>query len=276
MKVLFGHHGLRGDLAINIPAIEHAKKVTGLQIDMPINKQFLDLLPIFMNQPSFHPVITDDYEKFPSELDKKWVEAKKYNKIFNPMQPHVDDWFNKRHQVSAVLFDYFGQDLPSDSLQINLHRWFDVEKENNCIAFAAFAGWSHEKQSDKQLTVENAQAIADAINQMGYSVVQIGGPDEPRLEGTAFFLGSYFEAVKVVLGCRLLLHTDTGMGWIASGYKHPQIGLYGARYYGAANVKNIQPVNPNGLYLDAATFNEISLDKIIQTLKTVLKQYERI
>lgn len=271
MKVLLGHHGLRGDLAINIPAIEHAKKVTGWTIDMPINQQFIDLLPIFMNQPSFNPVITSDYEKFASEGDRKLVESRKYTKIFNPMQPHADDWYNKRHQVSAVLFDYFGQDLPLDSLQINLSRWFDIIKESNCIAFAPFAGWSHERTSDKMLTIENAQRIADAINKMGYSVCQIGGRDEPRLDGTAFFMGSYFESVKVVLGCRLLLHTDTGMGWIASGYKHPQVGLYGHRYYGAANVKNIQPVNPNGVYLDAPTVNDISLDNIVHALKMVLR-----
>ncbi len=270
MKVLLGHHGLRGDLALNIPAIEHAKKVAGWTIDMPINKQFLDLLPIFVNQPSFNPVITDNYETFSSPSDKILVKARGYGNVFNPMQPHRDDWYNHRHQTSTVLFDYFGQELPLDSLQINLSRWFDVTKESNCIAFAPFAGWSHEKKSDKMLTVENAQKIADAINKMGYSVVQIGGPDEPRLEGTAFFLGSYFESVKVVLGCRLLLHTDTGMGWITSGYKHPQIGLYGHRYYGEANVKNIQPVNPNGIYLDSATVNDISLDSIVQTLKTIL------
>lgn len=275
-KVLLGHHGLRGDLAINIPAIQHAKKVAGWTIDMPINKQFIDLLPIFMNQPDFNPVITDDYEKFASEHDKALVKNRGYLNVFNPMQSHRDEWFNHRHQTSAVLFDYFNQELPLDSLQINLHRWFDVERESNCIAFAPFAGWSHEKQSDKQLTVENAQAIADAIHKMGYSVVQIGGRDEPRLEGTAFFIGSYFESVKVVLGSRLLLHTDTGMGWIASGYKHPQLGLYGHRYYGEKNVRNIQPVNPNGVYLDAPVVNDISVPVIVQTLKTILGKNERI
>lgn len=271
MRILLGHPGLRGDLALNVPTIHHVHEQTGTEIDMPIHKQFADMLPLFVNQPAFTPVILDGYVDFPTERDNDLVRARRYDHVFNPMQTHVHDrWFDHQHQTATVLFDYFRQILPPEREQIYLHRWFEVDSRPDYVAFAPFAGWSHERTSDKMLSVERAQAIVDSVLKLGRKVLQIGGPGEPELVGAEVFKGTYFESVKAVLSCRLLLHTDTGMGWIISGYQHPQLGLYGHRYYGKERVGNIQPRNPNGLYLDAGTVNDISLDTIANAIRLVI------
>ncbi len=270
MKILIGHPGLRGDLALNVPAIEFLSQHTSYVIDMPVHKQFADMLPLFANHSAFNPVVIDGYDTFPTERDKTLIKMRGYTRVFDPMLPHRDEWWQFRHQTSAVLWDYVNVELPLDCQQINLVQWFDVEKRGNWVAFAPFAGWSHERKNDKMLLVEKAQEIVSELIVRGYQVLQLGGSDEPRLEHTTFIASSYFESVRNMLGCKMLLTTDTGITWVASGYKFPTVALYGHRYYGSDKVGNIQPRNPNALYLDSKTVNEIPLDIIMQTVDTLL------
>ncbi len=274
MKVLLSHHGIRGDLAINVPAIEYVHERTGWQIDLPIHRDFADMAPLFLNHKAINSVvITDDYEHFPSDQDRRLIADRGYAKVFNPMQPHlIDRWFERMHQTSVVLYDYSEgrEELPADRQQINLVQWFRVERRKGWIAFAPFAGWSHERGSMKQLSADRAQEIVDVLVTAGYRVLQIGGPDEPRLDDATFLAGSYFDSVKAVLGCDLLLHTDTGLGWVISGYKHPQLGLYSNTYHTHEHIHNIQPRNTNAIYLDGpGSVNAISLDMIHQSVKAL-------
>lgn len=274
MRLLLGHHGLRGDLAINLPAIEWLRKRTHGDIDMPIHRSFADMVPLFTNQPSFNPVLTDGYNDFPTAQDAHWLKERGYNRVYNPMQPHVDvapEWHQLRHQTSAVLYDYFGEELTRAEQQISLVQWFSVpDLGKPVVAFAPFAGYIHNPHNDKQLTVERAQAIVDHLVARGYGVLQMSGAGEPHLRGATLSNPSYFEAVREMLGCKLLLHTDTGIGWVASGYRFPQLGLYGSHYYGPDKVANIVPVNPNGQHLAAHHVNDIPLDLILSTLDQAL------
>lgn len=273
MRILLGHHGLRGDLAINLPAIEHLRRIyeSKLLIDMPIHRQFADMLPLFANHPALNAcVVTDDYEHFPSDKDRAMLAARGYEQVFNPMQPHrEDDFWRRRHQTSAVLHDYFGVELPESEQQINLVKWFDVEPQPNCIAFAPFAG-NYNPDNTKALSFGRAQEIVDLLYSMGYTIIQLGGPNEPSLERTWNAKVGYFEAVRLMLGCRALIHADTGLGWVCSGYKHPQLGLYSHAYYGKEHVKNIQPRNSNALYLAEENVNEITLDEVTKSLTILL------
>lgn len=270
-RILLGHHGLRGDLAINLPAIQHLRS-HGFRIDMPIHRQFADMLPLFANHPALNAcVITDDYESFPSDKDRAMLATREYANVFNPMIGHRDDaWHQRMHQTSAVLYDYFGRELPVEEQQIELVKWWDETANiTNCVAFAPFAG-NYAPGNRKALSVEKAQQIVDLVMTMGYLVVQLGGPNEPKLEHTFSEPTSYFDSVRRMLGCRALIHTDTGLGWICSGYKHPQLGLYSHEYYGVDKVANIQPRNPNGTYLSASNVNDISVDSILHSLTMLL------
>jgi ADP-heptose:LPS heptosyltransferase len=274
-KILATHHGLRGDLAINVPAIERLKKkYPNILIDMPIHKQFADMSPLFLNHSAINSAfITDDYEKFPNEKDKIMLMKRGYSHILNPMKRHLDDrWWASMHQTTAVLFDYTeGEEiLPESERQINLTKWFDVPVLTKTVAFAPFAGYAYNINNDKMLSINMAQKIVDFLISKGFKVLQLGGSNEPMLKNaTPFQVGTYFDSVRHMLGCNFLIHTDTGMGWYASAYKHKQLGLYGHRYYGKDNVKNIQPVNPNSLYLDAATVAEIEFDKITEAIEKI-------
>lgn len=272
MRILLGHEGLRGDLAINVPAISHVRRNSpGLEIDMPIHRDFADMVPLFLNHPDLNPVIVDGYNDWPTAKDDALIKSRGYSQVFNPMQPHRrDDWHQHMHQCSAVLFDYFSQTLRPDEEQIHLVRWFEPIKHHRAVAFAPFAGFASNPNNDKRLSTERAQEIVDYLVAAGWTVLQLGGPGEPHLTNAVQLTCSYFESVRHVLGCRALIHTDTGMGWVASGYQHPQLGLYGNYYYGAAKVGNIQPRTPNGIFVDAITVAKIPLDRITQSIDTLL------
>lgn len=270
MKILFGRHGQRGDLAINLPSIEYLHRVNEgrVSIDMPINSRYSDMAPLFLNHPAINSVIiTDDYNNFPSQPDKDLLLSKRYSKIFNPMQPHRNDlWWKEDHQVSVNLYDYCDARLNEEEQQINLVKWFKEVRLGGWIAFAPFAGF-YSPQNNKKLSLEVAKQIVTKLNSIGYFVLHLGGNDEPDIGAKRFDL-NYFESVRHMLGCDLLLHTDTGLGWVASGYKMRQIGLYSNADYGEFT-KNIQPKNPNALYLEATNVNEISVDSILKAVQTI-------
>jgi ADP-heptose:LPS heptosyltransferase len=280
MKILAGHSGQLGDLFMNLPFIrwlrsynERGMTKQYLSIDMPINRKYAEAAPLFFNHPHLDGImITDAYDGFPSEIDSQLMERRGYDQVFPPMQPHVDKWWEKRHQASTVLYDYSGGqfELSDSDCQISLVKWFDVPEHKDTIAFAPFAGFYNPK-NDKKLSTERAQEIVDMILKMGYDVLQIGGPGEPILDGATQLRTPYFDSIRHILGCKAFLHTDTGAAWAISGYQFPALGVYSHRYYGPKYVKNIQPINPNAMYLDAPNVNEIELIKIERALKDLTK-----
>lgn len=276
MKILFGHHGRFGDLFINLPAIK-ALSLTyeGCLIDMPVHKDYAEAIPLLMNLPYLNGIfITNEYEKFPNQRDVDNLRGRDYDEIFNPMQrAFSDDWWKTYHQTQRVGLDYrFNSTAMSNiSKKIELNKWFDVPNKENFVALAPFPAWYEGANNPKALTVERAQEIVNFILSKGYQVLQVGHPDEPKIEGTIRLQTSYFESVKNVLGCKMMIMGDSGLNWVLSGYNFPVLGLYGHRYYGGENVKNIQPVNPNGIYLDASHVNEIPMEKILGVLEEKLK-----
>ncbi len=114
-----------------------------------------------------------------------------------------------------------------------------------------------------------AQWIVDMIRDKGHWVLQIGSPDEPKLDNCSKLDTDYFSSVRNVLGCKGMIMGDSGLNWLLSGYDFPVLGLYSQRYFGEF-LRNIQPLNPNGIYLDAPKISEIPLDLIAQNLDTLL------
>lgn len=270
MNLLIGHPGLRGDLFLNLPLIDWLKgQDPSLHIDMPIYKAYADCAPLFLNQGLLNAtVILDSYDDFPNARDRAFLNGR-YHKVLNPMAaPRDFGWHQRMHQAQRVADDY-GFALPYEARQIRLTQWFDIDVRRDWVAFAPYAGW-YNPQNDKRLSETRAQEICDLIITRGYKVLQIGGPGEPRLQRATFFEGSYFESIRAILGCKVLLHTDSGCGWAISGYQFPQLGLYSHAYYGEDRVCAIQPVNPQGVYLSDVRADQIPLDKIAQAMDSIL------
>lgn len=278
-KIIHFNQGQVGDLCINTVAARAYRgdfTYTDKMLLMSVNKKYVDILPLFYNHPhidGFH--VWDGYEQA-SEKDIIWLNNNFIDTVNNPMPKHSsDNWFENNHQAKeCCIMNNVNFNRLDEDYSCYLEKWFDIPtfKSRN-IAFAPFAGW-YNKNNDKKLSVDKAQRIVDLlINREGFSVLQVGGKDEPKLNGVWKPETSYFDSMKNILGCELLITTDTWAAWYASAYKHKTIGLYSNKYYtkyGINYIKNIQPINSNAKYLDAENVNDIPTELIIDKIKEMI------
>lgn len=268
-KILFGHHGLIGDIAMNVPSIDSILKVyPESEVWLCIHKDYKVVAPIFENQDKIAGVfISNEYENFPDSEDYEKIIKNNFDLVFNPMQSHKDDnwWKGDLIQTQEVAYSY---GLPICNPKINLKKWFCTTRHKKYIAFQPYAG-NYNPSNTKRLSEKKAQEIVDGLILLGYNVLQIGAPEEKKLKGCVKLNTNLFESIKNFLGCDLLIHTDSFSGWYASGYNFPTIGLYNYSYYGEDKIKNIQPVNPNAQYLNYSNMDNVEFDQIKEILKNI-------
>jgi ADP-heptose:LPS heptosyltransferase len=273
MKAAIGFNlGQRGDLVINTVASRSFKQMfPKTLLVLGIGPQYADMIPLFKNHPYFDAIhVYNSYDNWCDLTDQQYLSRTHYDLVFNGMPRHTSDkWFEQYHQCEEVCAMH-NLEIPED-YSCELVKWFDNDDRidtKKTIAFAPFAGF-YNKGNDKKLSIEKAQQIVDICCDLDYDVLQLGGSDEPRLNHVLTIYSDYFGSVKSMLSCKSLIHTDTGLGWVASAYKFPCLGLYSNAYYGD-KIKNIQPINPNAVYLDSDNVNNISLDIIKEKLLSII------
>ncbi len=272
MKIIHFNQGQAGDLCINTVAARQYKECNPEDtIIMSVNKKYIDLLPLFYNHPhidGFH--VWDGYD-IATTKDTEWLARNGKNIVLKtPMPQHTqNEWWKYYHQGHECCLMNGVNILHSQDFSCYLEKWFNVPKYNNTIAFAPFAGW-YNQNNDKKLTQQKAQEIVNLLTKEGYSIIQIGGHNEPILANAIKYNTSYFDSMKNILGCELLITTDTWCSWYSSAYKFPTLGLYSNSYYTVSFIKNIQPINPNAIYLDANNVNNIPNELIIDKIKAMI------
>lgn len=273
MKILGMAHGQLGDQFIQLPFIDFIKhRYFCNDYTCNINNKYSCAIDVLKLSPLIDDFfISDEYENFPSEKDRKELKKRRYDKIFDPMPKHKNSasWHTERHQTSEI-FNMYGFESDKKGYQIfldeeGLGKLHDLKKT---ITLAPFAGF-YNPNNDKKLTLKKAEEIVEIANDEGYEVIQIGGSDEPLVRGAHQAICSYFHSIKLIVSSRFFIHTDTGSAWIGSGFKHPSIGLYSDSYYTKEYIKNIQPINPNAIYLSEDNVNNITIDSIKQAIREI-------
>lgn len=266
MKILGLAHGQIGDQFIQLPCIDFIKRRYFCKnYTCNINKRYslaIDTLKLSPLIDDFF--ISDEYENFPSKIDREKLIKSNFYKVFNPMPRHTNpsSWHTERHQTSEV-FNMYGYDSDPNGYQIYLDKQGlgKLHDLNHTITFAPFAGY-YNSSNDKKLTIEKSEEIVKMVNECGYEVIQIGGSNEPKIKGAHQAICSYFNSIKLIVSSKLFIHTDSGTGWASSGFKHSCVGLYSDAYYTKKFIKNIQPINPKAIYLSESNVNEIPLENI--------------
>lgn len=237
-----------------------------------IGSDYHEAAPLFINHPHIDRIHVlhgkDDFD----EVDHAWIATQGFTHIFNPKQDHDHSrpWWRERHQTLETAHMY-GIPIPAgESGKITMERWFEIRTQwPNTIALAPFPAWYAGPNNLKALSPTRAQEIVDYIKGKGLNVLQVGAPGEPSLRDTIHQSTPYLHSVMNVLRCRAFICGDSGLNWLMSGYNHPVLGLYGDSYYGGQCV-NIQPINPNAIYLSAPTVAEIPMDRIKVSIDTLL------
>lgn len=272
MKKAIGFNiGLRGDLGMATVAARSFKELhPDWHLTLGVGPQFADMIPLFYQHPyfdNFH--VYESYDGWPNKQDTDYLKSAKYDFVFNGKADHPDQWFVHRHQYAEAA-NMHGLPIPSNIHPI-LTKWFDTPKLDKTVAFAPYAGYIHNKNNDKMVSQYKAEIIVKFIKELGYEVLFLGGSNEPDIPGVIRKNLSYFDSVKAMLGCKFLIHTDTGIGHIAGAYGLSRLGLYGHRYYGPSKVCNIIPLNTNSINLHESFVNDIPDDLIFSKIEEMIK-----
>jgi hypothetical protein len=278
MNIYFGNQGQYGDIVINTYLAKVLKNIISKndRLILNINRKYCDILPLLINNKyidDFH--IWDGYDNWPSVSDADFVKNNKDDIFLHPMSKHrIDNWYNFRHQCEEACYMFIdryemikNKIINDKKCYLNINNFY-FEKRRNYIAFAPFAGW-YNKNNNKKLSIEFAQDIVNALLKNNFKVLQLGCHDEPKLDGAEKHNFSLYNSTVAMLSCSMLLHTDTFLGWAASAYEMPQLGLYSNLFYGE-NIVNIQPINKNSIFLDKSNVNNISVESIIENTKSLL------
>ena len=274
MNKYLGIHGHRyGDIFMGLAAFGIIKKYDpDCEITIVINGDYRDCAPFFLAQKIIDKIyITNNPVGGFDEIDKQWIIDNKFTHVFDPLadHDHSSPWWFYRNQPQELAYIH-GLPIEQHSGKLNLDKWFKSDPNfKNYVAFHPFAG-AYDPNNKKTLTKEFAQKIVNSIRKLSYEVLQLGGPNEPGLDGVLKLPTDYFVSGKNLLSCKALIVGDSGFNWMASCYNFPVVGLYSYEYYGPDYVKNIQPINPNAIYLQERNVNQIELDLVISKLKMVL------
>lgn len=270
MRAIGFHQGQRGDIIISTVAARAFKEqYPDARLTLGINRQYEDMLPLFGKHKYFDDYhVYQAYSEWPGGEDNLFLAKNQFDIVYHamPQRSNEADWWKTEHQAANACSIY-GL-TPPKNLQCNLAKWFDVPSYSSYIGFQPFGGWQ-DWPNKKSFSLARAQETVNLIISLGFKVLQFGGSEEPSLEGAERFNGTYFESMKAMVGCRALVSVDTGRIWAASAYSVPTLGLYANGYYGHQYISSIQPVNPNAIYLDEETVDQIPLEMIVARIKNL-------
>jgi ADP-heptose:LPS heptosyltransferase len=108
---------------------------------------------------------------------------------------------------------------------------------------------------------DNAREFARALGPS--NIVLLGNPG-PEIPDTIDLRGqtTLAQAAAIISAARCYVGVDSGLMWIAGSLAVPTVGLYGTSYIAA--YENIQPVNPNAIYLQAeGTLDAIPASEVL-------------
>ena len=264
------NQGQYGDIFIGLTAARVLKRVDpNCRLLLSINKKYQDCKDIFkFSKDVDDVVIWDTYNDFPQEIDHKNVRRLQgiYQdfKLFNPMPQHtISDWYNHLHQTEEFCLMH-NLPLPTEEeMDFRLLRPPDIENGNYvCICPATSFG------SNKNLTADIMELVKAFCKDKELDLIQIGGLDDPLVDGAEKFLGSFYESILKVLGSKFLVAADTGMAWAASAFHHPTMGLYSYNFYpNAKSSANWRPKNQNQISLESDLMENIDMKSVANTLE---------
>lgn len=259
-----------GDLVINTVAARSLKeRYPDCHLTLCISADYGDISPLFIGHKyidSVH-VLNKARDGF-DDVDNQWIAKSDFDKVFSPMPGHVGhQWYENWHQSQEVCRMH-KLPVPAD-YQCNLNKWFIPKFHSKTVAFMPFGG-NYNPNSPKKLDLPKCESVVKLLKRLGYYTLQIGRRDEEHIKGAFKYKTSFFDSVVNMLGCDFLITTDSALSWVASAYDFPTIGLYNLGIY-KDNIKNIQPINRNAVYIAADNINLISDDDMVTAINKLLK-----
>jgi len=294
---------LIGDLVMSLPQLNYYKsKYKDIYVNFVIHKKISYCAPLFFNHPLIDKIhISGQWSGF-NENDyliasKCDVVTSKIDHssrtILDRVHPDREDWYNVRtcieeNALMSGITD-LNSELNENEQKPYLSKWFDpgfeaeqkkaaytynkVEPANlnyalsRSIAIWPFAGYGRSKNRNpsEKWWFELIKKFSDnKIN-----VYHFGYFKEPDLYKNKEFYHKltnldFFSQIKISLGAKASLGTDSGSMWVLSAYAHPTITLLTNWYKNHTdNLYAALPANKNGEFIFKENgFKNLTVDEV--------------
>ena len=275
---------LIGDLIMSLPQLTYfKKKYNNAYINFVIHKKISYCAPLFLNHPNIDKIIisgewssfsSDDY-KVASECDVVTTKLDHINKKILDRNHDDKFWYNRRDCIEETALmsgiTDFNKILTKDEKIPYLKKWFDTgfedeqkkgaytyEKEESkrnkilgkSLAIWPFAGYGRSK--NRNPSEEWWSRLVSKLTDNSINVYHFGYFKEPKLSENKKYYHNltnldFFNQIKISLGCKLAIGTDSGSMWVLAAYNHPIIVL-GTNWYDnhTENLKATIPPIKNG------------------------------
>ena len=296
---------LIGDLIMSLPQLQYFKsKYKDIYVNFVIHKKISYCAPLFFNHPLIDKIhISGEWSTFneqdyliASKCDVITTKIDHSNKtILDRVHPDRKDWYNIRSciQENALMSGISDLDVELNKNQQipYLIKWFDtgfeVEQKkgaytydkvqptdlnytlSNSISIWPFAGYGRSK--NRNPSEEWWFELIKKFTDNKINIYHFGYFKEPNLSNNKNFYHKltnldFFSQIKISLGSKVSLGTDSGSMWVLSAYSHPTITLLTNWYEGHNdNFTAALPININGDYIFKENgFNNLKIDEVYE------------
>ena len=301
IKIWGTSFSLIGDLIMSLPQLTYfKKKYKDAYINFVIHKKISYCAPLFFNHPEIDRIIIsgewssfneNDYN-IASECQVLTTKLDHKNKKILNRQHEDQYWYNQRSCIeeTALMSGINDLDkvLSSNEKIPFLKQWFDIGFEDEqkkaaytydkvhskrnkvlgkSVAIWPFAGYGRSKNrnpSEEWWMRLVKKLIASSIN-----VYHFGYFKEPFLSENKKYYHNltnldFFNQIKISLGAKLSLGTDSGSMWVLSAYNHPII-LLGTNWF--ENHKNnlkatIPPIRKGECIFHENSFENLKVEDV--------------
>jgi len=293
---------LIGDLVMSLPQLNYfKKKYKDIYINFVIHKKIAYCAPLFFNHPLIDKIhISGEWSSFDendyllaSSCDFTTTKIDHKNKkILDRVHLYEKDWYNYRSCIeeNALMSGINDLNILNNNEQIPiLYRWFDVGFEDEqkkgaytynkkepknlnytlskSISIWPFAGYGRSKNRNP-----NIQWWTELVQKFSKSKIHVyhfGYFKEPSLSNNNEYYHKltdldFFSQIKISLGTKLTLGTDSGSMWVLSAYSHPTLILLTNWYENHfKNFLAALPPNLNGDYIFKENgFSYLTIDEV--------------
>ena len=301
IKIWGTSFSLIGDLIMSLPQLVYFKKKhKNTYVNFVIHKKISYCAPLFFNHPDIDKILisgewssfnSEDF-KIASECDLITTKLDYKNKKILDRQHNDKQWYNHRSCVEETALmsgiTDFNDILTNEEKIPYLNKWFDTgfedeqkkaaytyEKKNSkrnkilskSLAIWPFAGYGRSK--NRNPSEEWWRGLVSRLTNDSINVYHFGYFKEPKLSKNKRYYHNltdldFINQIKISLGTKLALGTDSGSMWVLAAYSHPMIVL-GTNWYNnhTNNLKaTIPPIQNGECIFNQNNFSNLKIDEI--------------
>ena len=313
IKIWGTSFSLIGDLIMSLPQLKYFKKKhKNPYINFVIHKKIAYCAPLFFNHPDIDKIIisgewssfdSNDYN-IASKCDVVTTKLDHKNKKI--LDRYHDDkyWYNKRSCIEETALmsgiNDFNETLSENEKIPYLTKWFDTgfediqkkaaytyekvdSKKNDVlsksVAVWPFAGYGRSKNRNPNLNWW--KSLVSDFNKKSIKVFHFGYINEPNLSEDKTYYEKltdldFFSQIKISLGSKLSIGTDSGSMWVLGAYSHPSL-IISTNWYENHKSNLLATIPPNinsDVIFKENGFESLSVDEVIE--KSIKKGVSRV